>query len=89
MSETDAFLQDELFHIAVFDWMMQSELSDRLLSVKSGFLENYLLQTVKSTPDNILAADMLWKYYEQVQKRPIDQFSRFSRSNSTDQQHER
>ena len=70
MSETDAFLQDELFHIAVFDWMMQSELSDRLLSVKSGFLENYLLQTVKSTPDNILAADMLWKYYEQVQKRP-------------------
>lgn len=50
--------------------MMQSELSDRLLSVKSGFLENYLLQTVKSTPDNILAADMLWKYYEQVQKRP-------------------
>jgi nuclear pore complex protein Nup155 len=70
MSKTDAFLQDELFHIAVFDWMMQSELSDRLLSVKSGFLENYLLQTVKSTPDNILAADMLWKYYEQVQKRP-------------------
>lgn len=70
MSKTDAFLQDELFHIAVFDWMMQSELSDRLLSVKSGFLENYLLQTVKSTPDNILAADMLWKYYEQVKKRP-------------------
>ena len=68
MSKTDAFLQDELFHIAVFDWMMQSELSDRLLSVKSGFLENYLLQTVKSTPDNILAADMLWKYYEQVNK---------------------
>jgi nuclear pore complex protein Nup155 len=89
MSETDAFLQDELFHIAVFDWMMQSELSDRLLSVKSGFLENYLLQTVKSTPDNILAADMLWKYYEQVQNRLIDQFSRFSRSNSTDQQRER
>jgi nuclear pore complex protein Nup155 len=70
MSKTDTFLQDELFHIAVFDWMMQSELSDRLLSVKSGFLENYLLQTVKSTPDNILAADMLWKYYEQVKKRP-------------------
>jgi nuclear pore complex protein Nup155 len=89
MSKTDAFLQDELFHIAVFDWMMQSELSDRLLSVKSGFLENYLLQTVKSTPDNILAADMLWKYYEQVQNRLIDQFSRFSRSNSTDQQRER
>jgi len=69
MSKTDNFLQDELFHIAVFDWMMQSKLSDRLLSVKSGFLENYLLQTVKSTPDNILAADMLWKYYEQVNNK--------------------
>ena len=74
MSKTDAFLQDELFHIAVFDWMMQSELSDRLLSVKSGFLENYLLQTVKSTPDNILAADMLWKYYEQVNKEHCRSF---------------
>ena len=46
--------------------MMQSQLADRLLSVKSGFLESYLLQTVKASPDNILAADMLWKYYEQV-----------------------
>ncbi|CAG5114252.1 Oidioi.mRNA.OKI2018_I69.chr2.g8314.t1.cds [Oikopleura dioica] len=60
--------EDELFHIAVFDWMMQSELADRLLSVKSGFLESYLLQTVKASPDNILAADMLWKYYEQIQQ---------------------
>ena len=45
---------------------MQGEMTDRLLNIQSAYLEAYLVQTAQSQPENITAANMLWKYYEKV-----------------------
>ena len=47
---------------------MQGEMTDRLLNIQSAFLESYLVQTAQSQPENITAANMLWKYYEKVRQ---------------------
>ena len=45
---------------------MQGEMTDRLHNIQSAYLEAYLVQTAQSQPENITAANMLWKYYEKV-----------------------
>ena len=45
---------------------MQSEMTDRLLNIQSAYLESYLIKTAQNQPQNITAANMLWKYYEKV-----------------------
>ena len=64
--KVDSEIQDELFHISVYNWLMQSEMTDRLLNIQSAYLESYLIRTSENQPDNISASNMLWKYYEKV-----------------------
>ena len=44
-------------------------MTDRLLNIQSAYLEAYLVKTAQAQPENIVANDMLWKYYEKVNTR--------------------
>lgn len=53
--------QDELMHVAVFDWMVSKQLTGDLIAVHQPSLEMYLLRTSERSPE---VCDLLWKYYE-------------------------
>ena len=53
--------QDELLHVAVFDWMVSKHLTSELITVQQPSLETYLVRTCEQSPD---LCDLLWKYYE-------------------------
>lgn len=55
---------DELLHIAVYEWMLNKELYGELISITNPSLENYLTRTVERNPNQIQISDLLWKYYE-------------------------
>ncbi|KAK6639409.1 hypothetical protein RUM43_007682 [Polyplax serrata] len=55
---------DELLHIAVYEWMLSKELQGDLISITNPSLENYLTRTVERNPNQIQISDLLWKYYE-------------------------
>ena len=55
---------DELFHICLYDWLYEHQQSDRLLEIKSPYLENYLKRKTSSFSDSIALMDLLWMYYE-------------------------
>lgn len=55
---------DELLHIAVYDWMLLKQMKGELISIKKPSLEVYLVNTVKLKPDNTEVMELLWKYYE-------------------------
>ncbi|XP_077354036.1 nuclear pore complex protein Nup155 isoform X2 [Festucalex cinctus] len=56
--------QDELFHIALYDWLIQADLTDKLLQVNSPYLEEHLMYMIKQDQNNIYNMDLLWRYYE-------------------------
>jgi nuclear pore complex protein Nup155 len=43
--------KDELFHVAVYDWLLNAQLTDRLLEVNSPFIEEYLKRSASSQVD--------------------------------------
>ncbi|KAJ4448862.1 hypothetical protein ANN_00253 [Periplaneta americana] len=53
--------QDELMHVAVFDWLVSKNLTGELIAVHQPSLEMYLVQKAEQSPD---VCDLLWKYYE-------------------------
>jgi nuclear pore complex protein Nup155 len=55
--------KDEVFLTNLYDWYMQQRWYDRLLATESPFIVTYLQR--RSTED-ILHADLLWKYYGQA-----------------------
>ena len=56
---------DELFHVACFDWLFRHSLTDRLLQIKSPFLEEYLKRKTTHSGDASFALmDLLWMFYE-------------------------
>ena len=55
---------DELFHIALYDWLYEHQQSDRLLEIKSPYLENYLKRKTCAFSDSMALMDLLWMYYE-------------------------
>ena len=57
---------DELFHVAIFDWLTDKKWDDKLLEVQSPYLENYLkrLTGQPEGPDLVAKYDLLWKFYE-------------------------
>ena len=55
---------DELFHICLYDWLYEHQQSDRLLEIKSPYLEGYLKRKTSSFSDSIALMDLLWMYYE-------------------------
>ncbi|KAL0269136.1 UNVERIFIED_CONTAM: hypothetical protein PYX00_006963 [Menopon gallinae] len=58
---------DELLHIAVYEWMLNKDLHGELISVTNSSLENYLTRAVERNPNQIQISDLLWKYYEKNQ----------------------
>ena len=42
-------------------------MTDRLLKIQSSFLEAYLIRITQSIqPENLVAHDLLWRYYKTV-----------------------
>ncbi|XP_028403590.1 nuclear pore complex protein Nup155-like isoform X2 [Dendronephthya gigantea] len=60
--------RDELFLSSVFDWLIEKSMTERLLEVRSEFLETYLKRLAAiQHPNNIPVLDLLWKYYEKTE----------------------
>ncbi|TKS84459.1 Nuclear pore complex protein [Collichthys lucidus] len=56
--------QDELFHIALYNWLIQADLTDKLLEVNSPYLEDHLMHMIKQDQSKVHNMDLLWRYYE-------------------------
>lgn len=56
--------QDELFHIALYNWLIQADLADKLLEVNSLHLEEHLMHMIKQDQSKVHNMDLLWRYYE-------------------------
>lgn len=56
--------QDELFHIALYNWLIQADLTDKLLEVNSPHLEDHLMHMIKQDQSKVHNMDLLWRYYE-------------------------
>uniref|UniRef100_A0A8C6MDC4 Nucleoporin 155 n=1 Tax=Nothobranchius furzeri TaxID=105023 RepID=A0A8C6MDC4_NOTFU len=56
--------QDELFHIALYNWLIQADLSDKLLEVNSPYLEEHLMHMIRQDQSKVHNMDLLWRYYE-------------------------
>ncbi|RWS26130.1 nuclear pore complex protein Nup155-like protein, partial [Leptotrombidium deliense] len=57
---------DELMHVSFYDWLYEHGCKDKLLNVKSAFLETYLKRKVTHSPDSTKLMDLLWMYYEKL-----------------------
>ncbi|KAH0627891.1 hypothetical protein JD844_008444 [Phrynosoma platyrhinos] len=55
---------DELFSIALYGWLIQADLSDKLLQVNSPFLEPYLTRMAKVDQNKVRYMDLLWRFFE-------------------------
>uniref|UniRef100_A0A8C5EGR8 Nuclear pore complex protein Nup155 n=1 Tax=Gouania willdenowi TaxID=441366 RepID=A0A8C5EGR8_GOUWI len=56
--------QDELFHIALYNWLIQADLTDKLLELNSPYLEEHLMHMIKQDHSQVHNMDLLWRYYE-------------------------
>uniref|UniRef100_A0A8C4XEZ7 Nuclear pore complex protein Nup155 n=1 Tax=Erpetoichthys calabaricus TaxID=27687 RepID=A0A8C4XEZ7_ERPCA len=59
--------RDELFHIALYNWLIQADLTDKLLEVNSLYLEDHLMRMMKQDQNKVRYMDLLWRYYEKNQ----------------------
>lgn len=55
---------DELFHVHLYSWFRSVGLTDRLVEIKTPYIENYLKYTTAIQQDNRVFLDLLWRYYE-------------------------
>ncbi|XP_074992245.1 nuclear pore complex protein Nup155-like isoform X1 [Calonectris borealis] len=55
---------DELFSIALYNWLIQVDLADKLLQVTAPFLEPYLVRMTKIDQNKVHYMDLLWRYFE-------------------------
>ncbi|KFO90279.1 Nuclear pore complex protein Nup155, partial [Buceros rhinoceros silvestris] len=55
---------DELFSIALYNWLIQVDLVDKLLQVTAPFLEPYLVRMTKIDQNKVRYMDLLWRYFE-------------------------
>ncbi|KAM5193375.1 nuclear pore complex protein Nup155 [Mantella aurantiaca] len=55
---------DELFNIALFNWLIQADLTDKLLELNSPFLEPHLVRMAKLDQNKVRYMDLQWRYYE-------------------------
>ncbi|XP_016079465.1 PREDICTED: nuclear pore complex protein Nup155 isoform X2 [Miniopterus natalensis] len=56
--------KDELFSIALYNWLIQADLADKLLQITSPFLEPHLARMAKVDQNKVRYMDLLWRYYE-------------------------
>nr|CAD7593305.1 unnamed protein product [Timema genevievae] len=57
---------DELFHVAIYDWMRSHHLDGELIKVCQPSLELYLTRATQRNPDDMHTFDLLWKFYERT-----------------------
>nr|XP_027201714.1 nuclear pore complex protein Nup155-like [Dermatophagoides pteronyssinus] len=55
---------DELFHYILYNWLYEHNQMDKLLEIKSSYLETYLKEKTSEINDSIALMDFLWLYYE-------------------------
>ncbi|XP_068106698.1 nuclear pore complex protein Nup155 [Hyperolius riggenbachi] len=55
---------DELFSIALFNWLVQADLTDKLLELNSPYLEPHLVRMAKLDQNKVRYMDLQWRYYE-------------------------
>ncbi|KFZ55857.1 Nuclear pore complex protein Nup155, partial [Antrostomus carolinensis] len=55
---------DELFSIALYNWLIQVDLADKLLQVTAPFLEPYLVRMTKIDQNKVRYMDLLWRYFQ-------------------------
>ncbi|XP_072272710.1 nuclear pore complex protein Nup155 [Pyxicephalus adspersus] len=55
---------DELFNIALFNWLIQADLTDKLLELNSPYLEPHLVRMAKLDQNKVRYMDLQWRYYE-------------------------
>lgn len=55
---------DQFLHFSIYEWLLEHNLLGRWLDISEPSLGEYLSQAVVKNPDNLLLADLLWKYYE-------------------------
>ncbi|XP_067928624.1 nuclear pore complex protein Nup155-like [Watersipora subatra] len=56
---------DELFHIRLYEWMVENGLTDKLLQISSPYLEEYLKRCSSGPADSQHESlEVLWRYYE-------------------------
>jgi len=58
---------DELWHIVVYQWLIDNALTDRLLEIKSPHLETFLKRSAsQQQPNELKILNLLWRYYEKT-----------------------
>lgn len=58
---------DELWHVMLYQWLIDNALTDRLLEIKSPHLEAFLKRSsTQQQPGELKILDLLWKYYEKT-----------------------
>lgn len=55
---------DQLLHVSLYQWLIEKNLIDKLLSIKSQYLEEFLKRGTIQHPETLHMFDLLWKYYE-------------------------
>ena len=57
---------DELFHVELYQWLLNEKHFERLLSIRTPFLEDFLNRGTSQHPEMLVMFDLLWKYYEKT-----------------------
>uniref|UniRef100_A0A182M8L3 Nucleoporin Nup133/Nup155-like N-terminal domain-containing protein n=1 Tax=Anopheles culicifacies TaxID=139723 RepID=A0A182M8L3_9DIPT len=55
---------DQLLHIAIYEWLLSKNLFAELLEITEPSLGVFLSRAIVRTPENLVLADLLWKYHE-------------------------
>ena len=55
---------DQLLHVSLYNWLIEKNFIDKLLSIKSPYLESFLKRGTVQQPETLAMFDLLWKYYE-------------------------
>jgi nuclear pore complex protein Nup155 len=56
--------QDQLLHVAVYEFLLSHQLLGELLGISEKSLGEFLRRSASRNPQNLQLVDLLWKYYE-------------------------
>lgn len=55
---------DPLLHVTIYEWLLSYNFTSELLDISEPTLGDFLVRSVVKSPQNIILADLLWKFYE-------------------------
>uniref|UniRef100_A0A182W7E4 Uncharacterized protein n=1 Tax=Anopheles minimus TaxID=112268 RepID=A0A182W7E4_9DIPT len=55
---------DQLLHVAIYEWLLSNNLFAELLEITEPSLGVFLSRAIVRSPENLVLADLLWKYHE-------------------------